>query len=144
MREYFEREVRMAEKELTALKTSITKSAGTVVMAVREATLSVELALESDTAQAPYGHGAVRLIGGSEGFVAATLARYFDDISKSALQYETRQRWVFVTRDTEGVVVNVGVAGTVADRQTIKDGGRVVVDCELTVKGTEDFELEVL
>lgn len=144
MREYFDQEIKMLEKEITALKTSMAKSAGMIVMAEKTVDVTISLTLPSDTAIAPSGVAQVQAAGVGGGFLMATLDKYYDDISLASGDYDTRKRWIWLSMADGTIVVNIGASGTWEDGQTIRQGGSVSITAKLTVQATEDFTLEAI
>jgi len=145
MQEYFERELKMMEKELTALKTSMRKSAGVIVTAQKEITLNVSL--ELNTAQTICnGEKSVRIVTDNPALIIPTLDKYENNIYYDPT-LATQDGWASVTlvvTPSGKELANVFVRGSDADTQTLKDGGTVVKTVKLTVRCSDDFYMEVL
>ena len=141
MQEYFSREIKTLERELTALKTSMLKSAGVIETRVKTTTVNIPLARSGSIAS---GRVKIRIIPSGEAMVFVTLDKYYDDISKSTGDYETRVRSTRLIETNEGLQAVISAVGTLDDVITIAGGGTVSVSATVTIQCTCDFEMEVL
>lgn len=146
MNNYFDLEIKNTERELMNLRCAMQKTAGVIVLHKEEITLNV--AVESDGLGAPQKIVYIKINSDSQkdALYFATLDKYYDDdLGPGRTEYSLyRHRWVSVRETGDGLVVHLTVIGDEKDRQTIIDGGSVVIPVQLTVCGTDLFSLEVL
>lgn len=148
MQNYFDRELSQMEKELLRLKTSQQKFAGSVPTIEKSIQISIPLGLNSSQTVAE-GEKLYKII--SEGNVLAfpTLAKYYDDITKSTSVWALTRYFTLRLGILDGnfcfLIYAQGTGfgyGQNSDVQTLINGGTVTLQNTLTVAATDDFTLE--
>lgn len=149
MNNYFEQELLSIDRELAALKTAQQKFAGEVPLITKVIQVDVPLQLNSSQTIAR-GVKMVRLDSNDKCFFVATLNKYFDNIMDAAKTPRiSREAYVRIGKDSSGKnLVEVIAYGTEFgdnnDVQTLVNGGSVTLSYTLTVKSTENFDMEIV
>lgn len=148
MNNYFDRELKQLERELTYLKTARQKSATAVGLISHSVNVSIPLALNSSQTNAT-GYKAYSIDNGEyDQLATATLNWYIDNVydywKPTQLPDSARKAslQMGVYRNNQTAVVRV--TGSHADIETLKGGGSVTVNVTLTVTSTGDFTLRSL
>lgn len=143
MQNYFDREILFTERELTALKTSMQKSAGEIVTTSDSVDLNIPLSLDSMQSQAE-GSVAYKITPSSVAMIFPTLNWYYSDITKAHdTPRTTREASCVLGRLSNGTyVANISVIGTQADVDALKGGSSVSVSIKLTVICSDTFTME--
>jgi len=148
MNNYFDRELKYLERELTHLKTARQKSATAVGLISHSVNVSIPLSLNSSQTSAT-GFRAYAIDNGEyDQLATATLDWYIDNIydywKPTRLADSARKASVQmgIYRNSQTVVVRG--TGSHADIETLKGGGSVSVNVTLTVTSTGDFTLRSL
>ncbi len=148
MNNYFDRELKQLERELTYLKTARQKSATAVGLISHSVSVSIPLALNSSQTNAT-GYKAYAIDNGEyDQLATATLNWYIDNIydywKPTQLADSARKASIQmgIYRNNQTAVVRV--TGSHADIETLKGGGSVSVNVTLTVTSTGDFTLRSL
>lgn len=147
MQNYFDNELKTIERELIRLKTSQQKFAGEVPLVTKSINVDLPLSLNT-TRTTARGEKKLKIIVDKPSLFVATLAHYYDDVTKSADDPRTtRMMYHFVSKISNNqYLVDVVAYGTQRgnnnDVQTLINGGSVVLSNTLTVTATDDFRLE--
>lgn len=141
MQDYFEAEVKRAEKELVALKTSMLKSSGSIMTISKSINFSIDL--QSTGGSRPSGITKFVINTNSNALFQATLDSYYDDVMQELSgRYLTRQKYIAIANRFGDIRIDVRGVGTRDDETTIRGGGTVTLTGTLTVQCTNDFTLE--
>lgn len=149
MNNYFEQELLNIDREITALKTAQQKFAGEVPLVTKVIQVDVPLQLNSSQTIAR-GIKMVRLDSNDRCFFVATLNKYFDNIIDAAKTPRiSREAYIRIGKDSNGKnLVEVIAYGTEFgdnnDVQTLVNGGSVILSYTLTVKCTDNFQMEIV
>lgn len=142
MDNYFDREIKQIKREILGLKQSQQKSAATVPTAVRTASISLDL--EIIDSGDPRATAYFRIETNSRALVFATLDKYYDDITLNDHGWnpDTRKARLAVQKVSKLVYyVIITLIGTGQDYVTIRDGGKVTMSRNLTVRCTDNFTM---
>lgn len=152
MDNYFDREIKSMEREITDLKTASQKSAATAPMVTK--TVNVSTNLEYEDISYPWGsaRSTVRyeVQTDYDEIIVPTLDWYFGDITQSGqTDQPTREIQLNTRIATNGkIIVELYFIGTEnganSDAQRVKNGETVTVSVNLTVRCTNDFNLRRL
>lgn len=143
MEQYFENEIKKLENELTALKTSMTKTSGSIATISKSVNFTINLA--STGGSRPSGRANFIIHVSNNALFQATLDKYYDDVMVELQgRYLTRFKYIVVAERFGNTRVDVRALGTKNDETTIAGGGTVSVSGVLTIKCTNDFTLEPL
>ena len=141
MQDYFDNEIKYLNKELTRLKTSVTKSSGSIMTISKSVNFSIQL--ESSGFLRPSGTTRFILHTDYDVLFHATLDKYYDDVMKNLDgRYLTRQKFVIVANRSGNIRIDIRGIGTRDDEATIQGGGSVTLTGTMTVQCTNEFTLE--
>lgn len=141
MQDYFDNEIKYLDKELTRLKTSMTKSSGSILTIVKSVNFSIPL--ESTGFLRPSGTTKFILHTDENALFHVTLDSYYDDVMKELDgRYLTRQKYPIVANRFGDIRIDVRGLGTIDDEATIQGGGSVTLTGTMTVQCTNEFTLE--
>lgn len=146
MNNYFDREIKFIERELTYLKTSAQKSAADIGLYSQSVPVAVPLSLNSSQTNAR-GYKAFYIVADSDIMVCSTLDWYIDDIYDYWRPYrEGTVRKAFIRSGfyNDRQIIVVRVEGGISDIESLKSGTSVTVNLTLTVNGTNTFTLEAI
>lgn len=148
MNNYFDRELKQMERELTYLKTARQKSASAVGLISHSVNVSIPLALNSARNYAT-GYKAYAINSGDDNQLAtATLNWYIDNIydywKPTQLSDSARRAYIQIGTYRNKQTAVVRAIGSHADIETLKGGGSVTVYVTLTVTSTGNFTLGAL
>jgi hypothetical protein len=147
MENYFCNEIKNIKRELTQLKTSQQRFAGEVPLVSKNARVSLELSLNQSQTVA-IGEKFWKLTMEKESLFVVSLQKYYDDVTKSEEYPRTTRVITFEvgkSGEREYLIHVIGYGtqwGDNNDVDTIRGGGRVTLENVLTVKSTDDFNLE--
>lgn len=141
MQGYFSAEIKRLKNELTTLKTSSTKSSGSIMTISKS--IPFQIQLESTGAMRPSGRTNFVFTSNGDALFSATLDSYYDDVMEELDgRYLTRQKYVVIAERFGKIRVDVRGVGTRDDEATIRGGGSVSLTGLLTIKCTNDFTIE--
>lgn len=141
MQDYFDNEIKYLDKELTRLKTSMTKSSGSILTVVKSVNFSIQL--ESTGFLRPSGTTKFILHTDENALFHVTLDSYYDDVMKELDGiYSTRQKYVLIANRFGNIIIDIRGLGTRDDETTIQGGGSVTLTGTMTVQCTNEFTLE--
>lgn len=141
MQDYFDNEIKYLDKELTRLKTSMTKSSGSILTVVKSVNFSISL--ESTGFLRPSGTTKFILHTDENALFHVTLDSYYDDVMKELDgRYLTRQKYPIIANRFGNIRIDVRGLGTIDDEATIQGGGSVTLTGTMTVQCTNEFTLE--
>lgn len=141
MQEYFNIEMKRIQRELTALKTSSTKSSGSIMTISKS--VSFQIPLESTGTLRPSGRVNFVFSSDRDALFSATLDSYYDDVSKEIEgRYLTRQKYIVIAKRFGKIRIDVRGIGTRDDETTIRGGGSVTLTGVMTIKSTNEFTIE--
>ena len=141
MQEYFETEIKRAEKEMVSLKTSMLKSSGSIMTISKSINFSIDL--QSTGGSRPSGITKFVINTGSDALFQTSLDSYYDDVTQELNgRYLTRQKYIAVANRFGDIRIDVIGIGTRDDETTIRGGGTVTLTGTLTVQCTNEFTLE--
>lgn len=148
MNNYFDRELKQLERELTYLKTARQKSATAVGLISHSVNVSISLALNSSQTSAT-GYKAYAIDNGEyDQLATATLDWYIDDVYQywkptqlaDSLRKASIQMGIYNNHQT----AIVRITGSHNDIEALKNGESRIVNLTLTVTSTGDFTLRSL
>lgn len=143
MQDYFDNEIKYLDKELTRLKTSMTKSSGSILTIVKSINFSIPL--QSTGFLRPSGTTKFILHTDENALFHVTLDSYYDDVMKELDgRYLTRQKYPIIANRFGNIRIDVRGLGTIDDEATIQGGGSVTLTGTMTVQCTNEFTLEQL
>lgn len=141
MQDYFDNEIKYLDKELTRLKTSMTKSSGSILTIVKSINFSIPL--QSTGFLRPSGTTKFILHTDENALFHVTLDSYYDDVMKELDgRYLTRQKYPIIANRFGDIRIDVRGLGTIDDEATIQGGGSVTLTGTMTVQCTNEFTLE--
>lgn len=142
MENYFSNEINHVKKELTRLKTTAQKSAGTITTASQSIQVNIPLSLRSPVDA--MGEVDYKIITESNALVSFTLDKYYDDIHYDLLPIiHPRERHILpLQMDANTIYLVVQAQGDGNDIQTLTDGGSVTITNTLTIRCTTPFTIE--
>lgn len=141
MQDYFDNEIKYLDKELTRLKTSMTKSSGSILTVVKSVNFSIPL--QSTGFLRPSGTTKFILHTDENALFHVTLDSYYDDVMKELDgRYLTRQKYPIIANRFGNIRIDVRGLGTIDDEATIQGGGSVTLTGTMTVQCTNEFTLE--
>lgn len=141
MQDYFDNEIKYLDKELTRLKTSMTKSSGSILTVVKSVNFSIPL--QSTGFLRPSGTTKFILHTDENALFHVTLDSYYDDVMKELDgRYLTRQKYPIIANRFGDIRIDVRGLGTIDDEATIQGGGSVTLTGAMTVQCTNEFTLE--
>jgi len=141
MQDYFDNEIKYLDKELTRLKTSMTKSSGSIMTISKSINFSIPL--ESSGFLRPSGTTRFILNTDANALFHVTLDSYYDDVMKELDgRYLTRQKYPIIANRFGNIRIDVRGLGTIDDEATIRGGGSVTLTGTMTVQCTNEFTLE--
>lgn len=141
MQDYFDNEIKYLDKELTRLKTSMTKSSGSILTIVKSVNFSIPL--QSTGFLRPSGTTKFILHTDENALFHVTLDSYYDDVMKELDgRYLTRQKYPIIANRFGDIRIDVRGLGTIDDEATIQGGGSVTLTGTMTVQCTNEFTLE--
>ena len=141
MQDYFDNEIKYLDKELTRLKTSMTKSSGSILTVVKSINFSIQL--ESTGFLRPSGTTKFILHTDENALFHVTLNSYYDDVMKELDgRYLTRQKYPIIANRFGNIRIDIRGLGTIDDEATIQGGGSVTLTGTMTVQCTNEFTLE--
>lgn len=148
MENYLSSEISQTEKELTRLKTTMSKSAGVIQTVAKTVSVSVPLSLNSAQTSAT-GHVDYRVTPEKDAIIVSTLDWYSGDV---LIDYRVPRtvRAVYITEseNNSNRIVRVGATGTQFgsgnDVQRLINGESVNVTCTLTIRATCNFSVEAI
>lgn len=142
MDNYFDREIKHIKREILGLKQSQQKSAATVPTSVKTASISLDLEIIDSGDPRATIHYKVETP--SRALVFATLDKYYDDITLNDHRWnpDTRVARLSVQKASKLVYyISITFIGTGQDYVTIRDGGKVTMSRNLTVRCTDTFTM---
>lgn len=143
MQDYFDNEIKHLTRELTALKTSMVKSSGSILSVSKSYNFSIPL--QSSGFLRPSGLTKFILHTDNNALFHVTLDSYYDDVMKQLDgRYLTRQKYPMVARRFGNIRIDVRGLGTKDDETTIQGGGSVTLTGVMTIQCTNEFTLEAI
>ena len=148
MENYFSSEIAQIEKELTRLKTSMSKSAGVIQTVTKSVDVEVPLALNPGLTTAT-GSVSYRIQPEKDAIIVSTLNWYSEDVTKDYMIPRV-VRNVYLTENVAGDdrIVKVNAIGTQfgdnSDVQKLINGQSVSVGVKLTIQATCEFTVEIV
>lgn len=149
MQNYFDNEIKNIERELVRLKTSQQKFAGQVPLVTKSVQVAIPLTLNQARTTAR-GEKLYKLIVDKPMLFVATLAKYYDDVTKSEdYPRTTRMIYHFVSKiSASQYLIEIVAYGTQIgagnDVTTLMNGGSITLNNTLTVTATDEFRLEAM
>lgn len=148
MENYFSSEIIQIEKELTRLKTSMSKSAGVIQTVTTSVDVDVPLALNSTLTTAT-GSVSYRVQPVKDAIIVCTLNWYSEDVTKDYM-IPRIVRNVYIKEKAVGDdrIVTVNATGTQFgdnnDVQKLINGQSVSISTKLTIRATCEFTVEAI
>lgn len=144
MNEYFEQEINRLMREMTQLKTSVSKSAGVVPTVSKSASLTIPLSLNTTQTMCE-GYTRYRIRPEKDALIMPTLDWYYENVmDNDHLPYTSRAAKITFAKYTNGeYIVQIYARGNTNDTITIRDGGSVNINVVLSVRCTDNFTMEV-
>lgn len=146
MNDYFDQEIKMLNREILQLKTSVQKSAGVMPIVSKTVTVDIPLVLHVAEIGPSTCSGRVDFLVDAAGNspVMATLNKYFDDITKSqGWPYKTRQGMITLGARQDGRIgVAVVARGDETDVAHMESGASITLTYQLTIRALNDFTIE--
>lgn len=148
MENYFSSEITQIEKELTRLKTSMSKSAGVIQTVTKSVDVEVPLALNTGLTTAT-GSVSYRIRPEKDAIIVCTLNWYSEDVTKDyMIPRIVRNVYLRENMDGEDRIVKVNAIGTQFgdnnDVQKLINGQSVSVGVKLTIQATCEFTMEII
>jgi len=147
MNDYFERELKSLEAELTQLKTSKQKSSATMDLVTKVIPVSVSLEV-GEQEVAAYGYEYYVAKSDGENIIFGYLSWYSEDVQKNWISpYEpdsVRQAQVDLAKYNDDILLKVAVRGSRRDFDALAGGSSVVANMNLVVIGVKEFEVQKL
>lgn len=141
MQDYFDNEIKYIDKELTRLKTSMTKSSGSIMTITKSVNFSIPL--QSTGFLRPSGTTKFILHTDDNALFHVTLDSYYDDVMKELDgRYLSRQKYPIIANRFGNLRIDIRGLGTRDDEATIQGGGSVTLTGTMTVQCTNEFTLE--
>lgn len=140
MDDYFNRELRQINREITRLKTSGQKSGGIVPTVAT--TINVTEQLQLIGLSTAYAEAYYKIRTNSTALVMTSLDKYYDDIF-NIFNHGTRSYDCYLHRRSNGdIIMIVYFSGNQDDARTLWEGGSVSMSTEVTVRCTDNFTIE--
>lgn len=141
MENYFDNEIKQIKREITNLKTSAQKSAGS--LETKSASVSMEVELKIVGSGRPVANKMFDIESNTRDLAMITLDKYYDDIyANDHYSDPSRSAKVFYSRtDPFTIRAIVAFVGSEDDWTTIQGGGTVKMSATMTVRCTNDFEI---
>lgn len=143
MQDYFDNEIKHLTRELTALKTSMVKSSGSILSVSKSYNFSIPL----QSSGFLYPSGTVKFVLHTDGnaLFHVTLDSYYDDVMKQLDGSDlTRLKYVVIAQRFGNIRIDVRGLGTKDDEATIRGGGSVTLTGAMTIQCTNEFTLEAV
>ena len=148
MDNYFSSEIAQIEKELTRLKTSMSKSAGVIQTVTKNVDVEVPLALNPGLTTAT-GSVSYRIQPEKDAIIVCTLNWYSEDVTKDYMVPRTVRNIYLKESEVDGKrIVKVNAIGTQFgdnnDVQKLINGQSVSISARLTIQATCEFTVEII
>lgn len=148
MDNYFSSEITRIEKELTQIKTSMSKSAGVVQTVVQSVDVNVPLSLNTAQTSAT-GANSYRIRPEKDAIIVCTLNWYSENVLIDHwTPREVRKVYIEETETGGNRIVKVNAVGTQAggnsDVQKLINGQSVTISAKLTIRATCNFTVEAI
>lgn len=148
MDNYFSSEITRIEKELTQIKTSMSKSAGVIQTVVQSVDVSVPLALNSARTSAT-GSKSYRIRPEKDAIIVSTLNWYSENVLIDHwTPRQVRKVYIEETETGGNRIIKVNAVGTQAgensDVQKLINGQSVSINTKLTIRATCNFTVEAI
>lgn len=148
MDNYFNSEITQIEKELTQIKTSMSKSAGVIQTVVATVDVNVPLALNAAQTSATGSVGYL-VQPQKNAIIVCTLNWYSENVLIDHLvPREVRKLYIEEGETNGNRIVTINAVGTQAggnsDVQKLINGQSVSISAKLTIRATCDFTVEAI
>lgn len=148
MENYFNTEIMQIEKELTRLKTSMSKSAGVIQTITSSVDVEVPLSLNSTLTTAT-GSVSYRIHPLKDAIIVCTLNWYSEDVTRDYMSPRVvRNIYLRETVNDGDRIVKINGIGTqfgdYSDVQQLIDGQTVSISAKLTIRATCEFTVEAI
>lgn len=148
MDNYFSSEITRIEKELTQIKTSMSKSAGVIQTVVQSVEVSVPLALNSARTSAT-GSISYRIRPEKDAIIVSTLNWYSENVLIDHwIPRPVRKVYIVESENNGNRIIKVNAVGTQAgensDVQKLINGQSVSINTKLTIRATCNFTVEAI
>lgn len=148
MDNYFNSEITRIEKELTQIKTSMSKSASVVQTVVDSIDVNVPLSLNSAQTNAT-GSKSYRVRPEKDAIIVYTLNWYSENVLTDHLIPRPVRKVYIEDSDVDGNrIITINAVGTQAgensDVQKLINGQSVSIDTKLTIRATCNFTVEAI
>lgn len=148
MDNYFSSEITRIEKELTQIKTSMSKSAGVIQTVDQSVDVSVPLVLNSSQTSAT-GSKSFRVHPEKDAIIVCTLNWYSENVLIDHwIPRSVRKVYIVESENNGDRIIKVNAVGTQAgensDVQKLINGQSVSINTKLTIRATCNFTVEAI
>lgn len=148
MDNYFSSEITRIEKELTQIKTSMSKSAGVIQTVVQSVDVNVPLSLNTAQTSAT-GAKSYRIRPEKDAIIVCTLNWYSENVLIDHwIPRPVRKVYIVESENNGNRIIKVNAVGTQAgensDVQKLINGQSVSINTKLTIRATCNFTVEAI